>query len=135
MNNALRPVPGTSLLQDMQALPSMDPSRLTSLLEMAGPELRDELLDRLALDLLSVQEVLSEAVPMLDWDALRAQTHVLIALAGAAGASRLQWLAESLNAAAHQLDAVRADALHTLMGEPLDMLIALIRAHRLGLDP
>lgn len=88
-----------------------DPDKLLRLLDLAGTEVAGELLDRLAEDLATVDAVLSAAAPARDIAGLRAQTHVLISLAGAVGAERLQHLAEDLNAAAHAGDAEAIDRL------------------------
>lgn len=102
-----------------------DPDKLLRLLDLAGPEVAGELLDRLAEDLGTVGAVLSAAAPARDIAALRAQTHVLISLAGAVGAERLQHLAEDLNAAAHAAD---ADAIDRLWGAAAPLLSRL-RTH------
>lgn len=102
-----------------------DPEKLLRLLDLAGPEVAGELLDRLDEDLETVDAVLSDAAPARDVPALRAQTHVLISLAGAVGAERLQHLAEDLNAAAH---AGNEDAIDRLWSAAAPLL-ARLRAH------
>lgn len=59
---------------------------------------------RLASDLGNVQQKMAQALQKMDQAQLRAQTHVLISLAGAVGAEHLQNLAQVLNSAAHKLD-------------------------------
>ena len=74
------------------------------LMEIAGPDGAPELLDRLIIDLTRVERCIVGATATADTNAIRAETHVLVAVAGAVGAERLQALAEALNAAAHQQD-------------------------------
>lgn len=99
MPEPLRP-PRTD--DDFSPLGDIDTDRFNRLLDLAGPQHRTELLTRLAQDLAQVRERLAAAAgPVADWADLRAQSHVLIALAGATGASRLQHQSEDLNHAAH----------------------------------
>lgn len=104
---------------------AIDPAKLERLLDLAGPEVGAELLARLAEDLGTVDSAFAAAVPARDIPALRAQTHVLISLAGAVGADRLQHLAEDLNAAAHAGDAAAIDRL-AAAARPL---LAALRMH------
>jgi len=82
--------------------PEMDLDRFERLMAIAGASHKHELLFRLHADLENVQDRLAAALILPDWADLRAQTHILVALAGAVGAVRLQHLATSLNALAHQ---------------------------------
>ena len=81
---------------------AFDRSSLDHLLEISGPEGARELLDRLHADLLTCESGLTGALARSDTEAVRSHTHVLIALAGAVGAHRLQALAQALNLAAHR---------------------------------
>lgn len=74
------------------------------LLDVAGPDAANELLDRLSADLRSCERNLVAALAEDNRKALRAETHILIALAAAVGATRLQALAQSLNSTAHRND-------------------------------
>jgi two-component system, OmpR family, aerobic respiration control sensor histidine kinase ArcB len=67
----------------------------------AGPEGR-ELLSRLCADLQTVERDLIAGLAHADAAAVRAATHVLIALSGAVGADALLTLARSLNISAHR---------------------------------
>ncbi len=89
---------------DDQTTVEMDTTRLHRLLTIAGPSGAQELLMRLASDLGNVQQKMAQALQKMDQAQLRAQTHVLISLAGAVGAEHLQNLAQVLNSAAHKLD-------------------------------
>jgi len=102
-----------------------DPAKLARLLDLAGAEVADELLERLAEDLETVAVVLADAAPARDIAALRAQTHVLISLAGAVGAVALQHLAEDLNAAAHAAEGAEIDRLWAAAAP----LLARLRTH------
>lgn len=82
----------------------LDAARLPRLLDIAGPETRLELLDRLAADLGRAVAGLDDAAARSDLAAVRAQTHVLISLTGAVGADGLQTRMEAINAAAHAGD-------------------------------
>lgn len=109
-----------------------DPSRLERLLDLAGTDVAGELLDRLVEDLAAVETGLAAAAPARDITGLRAQTHVLISLAGAVGAERLQHLAEALNAAAHAADAAAIDRIWTEAAPLLDKLQAHVAGVREG---
>ncbi len=112
-----------------------DPTRLSHLLEITGPELGPELLARLTEDLVNTQDGLSTGAKTLDWKRLREASHVLISLSGSVGALSLQAMSENLNALAHRQD---RDALSALM-PPLDCeltaLIRLVRATRAPTGP
>ncbi len=81
---------------------SIDSSRFERLLDLAGPGAADDLIGRLVSDLSVIERGLVRGLGAPDPAEVRAQTHVLIALAGAVGAGELQRLAEALNGAAHR---------------------------------
>jgi CheY-like chemotaxis protein len=112
----------------------MDEDRLEALLDIAGPEGGQELLARLDEDLCSVRTRLVDGVAARDVAAIREQTHILIALAGAVGADRLSGLAEVLNVAAKRGRLGDLSALHAPLLADLDDLMALVsvRAAELG---
>lgn len=101
----------------------MDGDRFEALLRAAGPEGRIEFLTHLVQDLRSVAELLARAEAERDGAEVRAQTHILISLAGAVGADRLQELAESLNATAHRGRLAEAPALAATCLQALSILI------------
>ena len=113
---------GTTGLMDF------DPSRLSHLLEITGPELAIELLARLTEDLVTTQDTLEQGAAEADWKRLREGSHVLISLSGSVGALSLQSMAEGLNAAAHRQDLEGIAALMPPLGSELTSLIQLIRA-------
>ena len=99
--------------------PSVDRARFDRLMEIAGSEGAQELLERLHEDLLRVERGLRSGLADGDLAEVRAQTHVLVALAGAVGATALQHLAEAMNDAAHrgaqdEIDATGAGVLDGL---------------------
>jgi hypothetical protein len=116
-----------AMLEQPQA-GAVDRTVFDSLLAMAGPEVADELVVQLSADLRAVAGALAVAVQALDWAAIRAQTHVLAALSGSAGAGALQDKANALNAAAHVSDKVQCHALapHVLAG--LGRVIGFVEA-------
>lgn len=108
------------------AAPMPDRSRFDRLLEIAGSDGARELLSRLAADLRRVRDNLSAAIPQLDQAILRAETHVLISLAGAVGADRLHTLASTLNAAAHRMDECEIVTLGSEAKSRIDDLLKVI---------
>lgn len=111
-------------------LGNFDPSRLSHLLDITGPDLAVELLARLAEDLIATQDLLETGVAQSDWKHLREGSHVLISLSGSVGALSLQAMSESLNAIAHRQDQGALDALMPPLSGELVALIQLIRATR-----
>lgn len=81
--------------------PQIDRAIFDNLLSLAGPQVAPELLRQLAEDLAGVAASLPTALAAQDRAALRAQTHVLMALAGSVGAGPLYEAATRLNLVAH----------------------------------
>jgi HPt (histidine-containing phosphotransfer) domain-containing protein len=104
-------------------LEDFDATRLDHLLDLAGPDLAEELLARLTEDLITTGDKLDLGSADTDWALLREGSHVLISLAGSVGALSLQARAEALNALAHRQD---RDALLSLMPSLTGELSALI---------
>ncbi len=100
------------------------------LIEIAGPQAAMELLARLHNDLSNCERNLVAALADRNKSALRAETHVLIALAGAVGAVRLQALAQAMNSAAHHDDQGDLSALGGEALTHLDRLIHFIAQER-----
>ncbi|MDZ7884412.1 MAG: hypothetical protein U5N53_16660 [Mycobacterium sp.] len=88
-----------------QGRSAMDQSVFDALLDMAGPDVGPELVAQMSADLRAVSVALSVGLAVPDWDEIRSQTHVLVALAGAAGAYGLESACQQLNRAAHIPDA------------------------------
>ena len=78
-----------------------------------GPETMTELLEKVATDLGTSRADLVRALGSADRKLARTTSHVLISVAGAVGATRLQACAQSLNRAAHAED---ADAVASQIG-------------------
>lgn len=103
--------------------PLRDRERYRRLLDLAGAEAAQELLQRLTEDLARVERGLARALAGPHPGEVRSETHVLIALAGAVGATPLQCLAEALNAAAHR---EAGDEIMRLGGTTLEQLSRLV---------
>jgi len=103
---------------------ALDRNRFEAILQAAGPDGRDEFLSHLLQDLRAVRAELNRAVRNSDRPGARAASHILISLAGAVGADRLQRLAESLNAAAHRGRLAEAESLTATCDSALVALIA-----------
>lgn len=78
----------------------LDLDQFERLLDLAGEAGAADLLARLISDLSRVERSLVSALALPDFAAISAETHVLVAVAGAIGAERLMAEAERLNAAA-----------------------------------
>lgn len=109
------------------ALPgNFDTPRFRRLLDLVGPDQTPALLTQLRLDLTGCRDSITRAAPGPDWETLREASHVLISLAGSAGAAALHDMAQDLNAASHAGDpAALADLLPALQAD-LDALIAVV---------
>jgi len=103
--------------------PPADTSTFLRLLDMAGPDLATELLTRYQEDLATAQTQLQQALPALDWRNLQTASHVLIALAGTAGATALEHSARAFNTAAIDQD---QNAIRTHKDSVLDGLAGLL---------
>ncbi|MGL4320898.1 MAG: hypothetical protein ACRCS3_08550 [Paracoccaceae bacterium] len=104
------------------------------LMALAGPSTAIELLDQLLIDLDTVQRALAGANPATDWDIMRNQCHVLIAVAGAIGAQTVQSGADSLHNAALNHDARSAMAMRNALLAQLQVLMAFVRDERKARD-
>jgi CheY-like chemotaxis protein len=80
--------------------PVIDARVYQALCDAIGPELIAELLDKVIVDLLGAQRDLAGALEPLERAPIRAASHILISVAGALGALRLQACARAVNAAA-----------------------------------
>lgn len=105
-----------------------DPTRFQHLLDLAGPGMAGTLLTHLAADLTRCQTLISDGASNHDWAALREGSHILISLAGSAGAQSLQAMTEALNTAVHALDVTTIGSIYPSLNAELEALIALVRA-------
>ena len=106
---------------------AVDKNRFFGLLTMAGKDGREELLRRLENDLSRVRRGVDLAIRSEDHDAIRAESHILISVAGAMGANGLHAFARRLNAAAHERNCLEVQALVAPVCAGLDTVIALLQ--------
>jgi two-component system, OmpR family, aerobic respiration control sensor histidine kinase ArcB len=104
----------------------IDHDQFANLLKMAGPQGAAKILTHIHLDLLRTEADLIAASHGPTWPAVRAQTHVLIALAGTAGADELSQQAQALNQLAHQTRPDRGTFL-ALLPQLLESLRELVK--------
>lgn len=105
-----------------------DLSSLQRLARMAGPEAAAELFDKLREDLACVRAGLAQAAGAKDLPGIRKHSHVLIALAGTAGAGDLHDDAVRLNGLAHSETAIeRTTALAARLDGAIDDLLRAVR--------
>ena len=105
-----------------------DSTALRDILAMAGPDMAPRILHQMHLDLTNTAAELAPALAVADSATIRAQTHVLIALAGTIGAMHLHGLAVDLNSAAHAEDAATIATLAAPLMADLTALTALLAA-------
>lgn len=108
----------------------LDRAQFDHLLEIAGPANVRELLDRLWTDLRRAERALLAGLTAQDRTAIRAESHVLIALAGAVGAERLMRLAETLNASAHRREDPARERTGADTLAAVDRLITVVATER-----
>lgn len=82
-----------------------------NLVETIGPDSTAELLAKLQADTDTVAEGLVRGQKTLDLSEIRSQTHILISVAGAIGARRLQLISQRLNTAANREDSAEIENL------------------------
>jgi len=108
-----RDVPETDL--DSDDIPVgenvVDREIFDNLVETIGSDSTAELLSKLQADADTVAEGLVQGRQSLDLAEIRSQTHILISVAGAIGAKRVQLIAQRLNAAANRHEADDVDSL------------------------
>jgi CheY-like chemotaxis protein/HPt (histidine-containing phosphotransfer) domain-containing protein len=92
---------GPALQMDEAEQPVIDMTVYDALCEAIGGEMMDELLEKVVGDLDAAGADLSRALEPLDTGSIRSASHILISVAGAIGATRLQNRARALNNAAH----------------------------------
>ncbi|KQB13352.1 response regulator [Rhodobacter capsulatus] len=104
--------------------PIVDEAVFEALLGIAGPDAAQELLSRLIADLSRVERGLVAGLSAPNLELVRADSHVLLSVAGAVGALRLQELAEELCAAARRADTVAMQLIGRAVLTQIDRLIA-----------
>ncbi len=80
---------------------SIDREIFDALCQAIGPEMMGELLEKVVSDLRSVEATMQAARMPVDSEAIRSASHILVSVAGAIGATRLQMSARRLNTATH----------------------------------
>jgi len=80
--------------------PAVDEARFQRLLAMAGDGIAGDLISQLHTDLKTAHQNLKAACDVGDWPDIRAQSHVIMGLAGTVGAGALYGFASRLNATA-----------------------------------
>lgn len=92
-----------------------------------GPDMMDELLEKVVADLLQARADLEGAVNPIERGPIRSASHILISVAGAVGATGLQSSARALNASAH--DIAEAGLLDQVAGclVQIDAAVAFLR--------
>ena len=126
MRKRLRPS-GTPRL-DPLAEPPFDALHLDRLLALAGADSAQELLTHLRQDFEAVRQGLIRGLEDSDAALIRAQTHVLISLAGAIGADCLQGRAGEINTAAHAGDMAVARSIGPRVLERLRQIVEILDA-------
>lgn len=86
---------------DPDDMPEIDHAAFAALATSIGPAMMSELLERIVSDLRDARDSLGAALAAHDLAGIRTTSHILISVAGAFGAARLQARASQLNEAAH----------------------------------
>lgn len=121
---------GSDAATDESTDPLVDQGVYDALVAAIGVETMGELLEKVIADLLSAQADLAAALPEVERVRIRSASHILISVAGAIGAVRLQHRARDLNALAHT-DATAGieAATRRCIGE-IDAAVAFARERR-----
>lgn len=109
-------------------LTGIDPRIYGDLAEAIGPEALPDLLRKMAEDIISVRARLETGLARNDSASLRAATHVLIAVAGSIGATKLQYGAQCLNSAAHSHQTGDIDSLGPAIMAEIDAVLRFLNS-------
>ena len=113
--------------------PVIDAATYAALCEAIGPDLMAELLDKVISDLTAAQGDLVAGSAPVDRPAIRSASHILISVAGALGALRLQACARSLNGTAQtEAEETLASAVAGCVAE-IDLAVEFARERRSAL--
>lgn len=115
---------------------ALDDAAFLGLLNLAGPTDAPELMRRLLADLGNVAVGLTAGLATADQDALRHQSHILLAIAGTIGAQQIHHLARRLNTVVKDGPRAAAAPLAVDLLPRLDALIERLRklSAELGLE-
>lgn len=106
-----RVTPAASASARPNEIETVDRKIFDTLVETIGADSTSELLSKLQADTDTVAEGLVRGQQSLDLVEIRSQTHILVSVAGAIGATTLQHIAQRLNAAANRQEAAEVDRL------------------------
>ncbi|MFO1104689.1 MAG: response regulator [Amaricoccus sp.] len=115
-----------------EAGPVVDLATYEALRQAIGADMMAELIEKVVVDLVSAQGELAAALEPLDRGPIRSASHILISVAGAIGARRLENCARELNRCAHGADdaAIAAELRRCL--DELALAIAFARGQLAG---
>ncbi|MBP7000845.1 response regulator [Amaricoccus sp.] len=116
--------------EDADGAPVADLAIFDALCASIGMNMMAELLDKVVADLLQAREDLAAAIEALDRKAIRSASHILISVAGAIGATRLQACARTLNGAAHGDEGPGLSALVRRCMDEIEAAVAFARSRR-----
>lgn len=95
-----------------------------------GPTALGELLGKVDADISDAYDRMQSAISGGDMAELRAATHILIAVAGAIGATGLQGMSERLNRAAHESDSATIGSIGRSAGAEVQRVLGFVRRER-----
>ncbi|MEM6906500.1 MAG: response regulator [Pseudomonadota bacterium] len=98
------PRAGVLLTEEVTGEPEFNTQLYATLQSSLGPEDMQELLKKVQADVEASRETIIHGLRLMDFRVIRTATHVLISVAGAVGAVRLQTLARQINGAANTQD-------------------------------
>lgn len=127
--------PATATAEGHQAMPDegvVDHAIYDALADAIGAEMMSELLEKVVADLSNSRRDLAAVEATLERSPIRSASHILISVAGAIGATRLQLCARELNNRAHSGEnGGLADLLRQCMAE-IDAAVAYASAQRVA---
>jgi len=97
-----------------------------------GPDFLGEFLDKVVLDFESINKGLVKAEANADHVEWRNQSHILISVAGAVGATTLQTLAQELNAAAKSVNPQLAKPLNSKCIQGISTVVTFLNNEKTG---
>lgn len=106
----------------------------SQLSETIGAEFLPEFLEKVILDFESIDVGLAGAKDENDFEEMRAQSHILISIAGAIGATSLQRLAQELNGAARGAVAQKTDPLNSACRDGIVDVLTFLKSTKNGLS-